>query len=143
MAVPRWSRPETTVTAPDGATWEVYVDRPTGVRWQPSDYDVPDPYFDSKGGLVVAVIAIPLFVVNCIVVPAVRYLLSLPAGVVRSRRSTTWVVEAVCWWPHEQRFRWSVETSQRDRVTAEIVKGIGQGRWAQPTGAVFHGQVTG
>jgi hypothetical protein len=95
-----------------------------------------------SAGVLLVLLEIPIFVYNCILLPAVGYVLRAPAAIVRSRRSTTWVVEAVSWWPHEQRFQWSVETSERDRVTAEIARGIGEGHWAQPAGAVFHGEVT-
>jgi hypothetical protein len=96
----------------------------------------------NPSGGVLLLLEIPLFVYHCILVPAFLYLLSLPAAAMRSRRSQTWTVEAVCWWPHEQRFRWSVESRNRARVTAEIAAGIAAGRWAQPAGAVFHGQET-
>jgi hypothetical protein len=104
----------------------------------PRDYDAPDWSLS----VVPIVVAAALFVVYCVVLPAVAYVASLPRAVVRSRRSRTWIVEAVCWWPHEQRFRWSVDTSQCARVTAEVVAGIAEGRWAQPAGALFQGQVT-
>jgi hypothetical protein len=35
-----------------------------------------------------------------------------------------------------------VEAGDRARVKAEIAGGIREGRWAQPAGAVFHGQET-
>jgi hypothetical protein len=96
----------------------------------------------NPSGGVLLLLEVPLFVYHCILVPAAGYLLRLPAAAVRSRRSQTWTVEAVCWWPHEQRFRWSVDAGDRARVAAEIAAGIAEGRWAQPTGAVFHGQET-
>ena len=140
----RWSRPETTVTDPDGQTWELYVGRPTGVRWRPGDYDELPYEWDAQtnAAFALALLEVPLFLYHSVLAPAARYVCGLPAGLIRSRRSTTWIVEAVSWWPHEQRFQWSVEASERDRVTAEITRGIVEGRSAQPAGAVFHGEVT-
>ncbi len=121
------------------------MNRFRGPRWRPRDYDSPADLMTwnwNSSGAVLLLLEIPLYVYNCIVIPAFTYALSLPAAVVRSRRSRTWTVEAVCWWPHEQRFRWSVDAADRDRVTAEIAEAIGEGRWAQPAGAIFHGQET-
>lgn len=136
----RWFGPAVTVDAPDGRTWEVYVGRMRGPRWRPWDYDEP-PYGSASSGGWLVIDALQ-FVVYGVVLPAISYVLRLPAAVVQSRRSNTWVVEAVCWWPQEQRFQWWVDTGDRVRVTDEIAKGIAEGRWAQPTGAVFCGQVT-
>jgi hypothetical protein len=136
--------PKTTITAPDGAEWELYVSRFRGPRWEARDYDSPTDALTSNwnpsGGIVLLLLEIPLFLYNCILVPAVTYVFSLPVAAVRSRRSRTWTVEALCWWPHEQRFRWTVQSGDRARVAAEIASGIAEGRWAQPAGAVFHGQ---
>jgi hypothetical protein len=136
-------RPQRTITAPDGREWELYVSKFRGPGWEPQDYDSPTDLMmwnrNPSGGLLL-LLEIPLFVYHCILVPAVSYAVRLPMAVVRARRSETWTVEAVCWWPHEQRFRWSVEAGDRARVTAEIATGIADGRWAQPPGAVFHGQ---
>jgi hypothetical protein len=129
-------RPEVTVDAPDGSTWEVYVSRFRGPKWRPWRYDEP-PYVNSGAVLVDAVQS----VVYDFVLPAVSYVLRLPAAFVRSRRSSTWIVEAVCWWPQEQRFQWWVDAGDRVRVADEVAEGIAEGRWAQPTGAVFRGQV--
>jgi hypothetical protein len=96
----------------------------------------------NPSGGVLVLLEIPLFLYYCVVAPAVAYVIRLPAAAVRSRRSRTWTVEAVCWWPHEQRFRWSVDAGDRDRVATEIANGIAAGRWAQPSAAVFHGQET-
>ena len=141
----RWFGPSTTITAPDGREWELYVNRFRGPRWQPRDYDSPTELLTwnrNPSGGVLLLLEIPLFALNCILLPALGYVLGLPAAVVRSRRAKTWLVEAVSWWPHEQRFQWSVDAEMRDRVTREIATGIAEGRWAQPAGAVFHGQVT-
>jgi hypothetical protein len=148
--VPRWSRPDRTVNAPDGGVWELYVSRGNGgLRWQPRDYD-SSPVSGEDGvssgalSLVGLIVEIPLFLFNQILFPAVRYLLRLPFGLVQSRSSDTWTVEAVRWWPREERYSWSVgDASQRERVLAEVASGITEGRWAQPTGAVFHGESTG
>jgi hypothetical protein len=96
--------------------------------------------WNASSAVLLLLLEVPLFVYNCILLPAFRVLVSLPAAAVRSRRSRTWTVEVVCWWPHEQRFRWSVGAADRARVTAEIAEGIAEGRWAQPAGAIFHGQ---
>jgi hypothetical protein len=137
--------PKTTITAPDGREWELYVSRFRGPRWEPQDYDSPTELMmwnrNPSGGVLV-LLEIPLFLYYCVVAPAVAYVIRLPAAAVRSRRSRTWTVEAVCWWPHEQRFRWSVDARDRDRVATEIANGIAAGRWAQPSAAVFHGQET-
>jgi hypothetical protein len=136
----RWFRPETTVDAPDGRTWEVYVSRFRGPRWRPWDYEEP-PYAGNASGGWFLIDAVQ-FVVYAVLLPAMSLVLRLPAAFVRSRRSSTWVVEAVCWWPHEQRFQWWVDAGDRGRVTDEVAKGIAEGRWAQPAGAVFNGEVT-
>jgi hypothetical protein len=133
--------PKVTIEAPDGATWEVYVSRFRGPRWRAWGYDDP-PYAGSGASGVWVVISAVLFFVHDILLPAITYVVSLPAALVRSRRSSTWVVEAVCWWPHEQRFQWWVDARDRARVTDEVVTGIAEGRWAQPSGAVFRGEVT-
>lgn len=128
--------------APDGGVWELYLTRSTGnLRWRPADYDVP--MYDVAGGasLLWAVLEIPLFVVNQVLRPTASYLSRLPFVLARSRKADAWTVEAVCWWPHEQRFHWSVSGKDRERVLAEVAAGISEGRWAQPTGAVFHGEL--
>ena len=130
-----------TVDAPDGRTWEVYVNHVRGPRWREWAYDEA-PYEAvnaTEGWLVIEAVQ---FVVFGVVLPTISYVLRLPAAVVRSRRSRTWVVEAVSWWPHEERFQWWVDAGDRARVADEVVKGIAEGRWAQPAGAVFRGQVT-
>ena len=134
--------PAATVDAPDGSTWEVYVSRFRGPRWRPWTYEEP-PYAGPGASAPWLVIGAMQFVLYDVVLPAISYVVRLPAAVLRSRRSTTWVVEAVCWWPHEQRFQWWVDAVDRARVTDEVAKGIAEGRWAQPAGAVFNGQVTG
>ena len=138
--------PKARITAPDGRDWELYLSRFRGPPWEPADYDSPAELmtwtWSPSGGVLLVLLEIPLFLFHCVVVPAATYVIRLPAAALRSRRSQTWTVEAVCWWPHEQRFRWSVESRDRARVTAEIAAGISEGRWAQPAGAVFHGQET-
>jgi hypothetical protein len=140
----RWGRPDLTVVDPAGATWEIYVSRFRGPRWQPRDYESPSELmtwnWNLSGGVLLLLLEVPLFLYNCVLVPAATFLLRLPAAIVRSRRSETWTVEALCWWPHEQRFRWSVDAANRVRVAAEISQGIAEGRWAHPAGAVFHGE---
>jgi len=122
------------------------VSRFRGPPWEPADYDSPTELltwtWSPSGGVLLVLLEIPLFLYHCVVVPAVAYVIRLPAAAVRSRRSRTWTVEAVCWWPHEQRFRWSVDARDRDGVAAEIADGISAGRWAQPSAAVFHGEET-
>jgi hypothetical protein len=134
-------RPVATVDAPDGRTWEVYVSRFRGPGWRPWSYDEP-PYGTSSSAGPWVVVGALQFLVYDLVLPTISYLLRLPAALVRSRRSSTWIVEAVCWWPHEQRFQWWVDARERSRVADEVVRGISEGRWAQPAGAVFNGQVT-
>ena len=115
-----------------------------GPRWQPRDYESPSELitwnWNLSGGVLLLLLEVPLFLYNCVLVPAATFLLRLPAAIVRLRRSETWTVEALCWWPHEQRFRWSVDAANRVRVAAEISQGIAEGRWAHPAGAVFHGE---
>lgn len=137
----RWLRPEVTVEAPDGRTWEVYVSRFRGPQWRPWSYEEP-LYGNSNAAAGWLAIGAVQFLVYDVVLPTISYVLRLPAAFVRSRRSTTWVVEAVCWWPHEERFQWWVDGGERSRVTQEVVAGIAAGRWAQPAGAVFNGQVS-
>ena len=132
--------PEVTIEAPDGSRWEVYVSRFRDPGWRPWIYEEA-PYSNASGPWLV--IGVLQFVVFDVVLPTISYVLRLPVAFVRSRRSRTWVVEAVCWWPHEQRFQWWVDAGDRSRVTDEVAKGISEGRWAQPAGAVFNGQVTG
>ena len=138
----RWFRPEVTVEAPDGRSWEIYVTRFRAPRWRPWDYDDEPPYVSSNASGAWFVLAAVQFAIFDVVLPAISFVLRLPAAFVRSRRSNTWVVEAVCWWPQEERFQWWVEARDRSRVTDEVAKGIAEGRWAQPAGAVFNGQVT-
>jgi hypothetical protein len=90
--------------------------------------------------LIWALLEIPLFLVNQVAVPALRYFIQIPIAIVRNRKSTTWTIEAVSWWPHEQRFSWTADASEKDRVLAEIAAGISEGRWAQPHRSVFRGQ---
>lgn len=133
-------RPEVTVEAPDGSSWEIYVSRVRGPQWRPWTYEDLDLPVNSLPSLVVGSLQ---FVIFDVVLPAISFVLRLPFAVLRSRRSRTWVVEAVSWWPHEQRFQWWVDAADRERVRDEVAKGIAEGRWAQPAGAVFNGQVTG
>lgn len=131
-----WFRPERTVTAPDGRTWEIYVGRATALRWRPSDYEQHETYgVSDAGSWLWMLLEIPVFLFNQVVLPAVRFVVSAPFAYARSRTSNRWNVEAVCWWPSEQRVVWSVGSSDRDRVTAEIANGLGQGRQVTPVGS--------
>ena len=117
--LPRWFRPSRTVTAPDGRRWEIYVGRATGLRWRPSDYDYPQTYGVTDAGSVIwKLLEIPVFLFNQVVLPAVRYVLAAPFALARAGRSDRWTVEAVCWWPSEERLVWTVAASDRERVLA-------------------------
>jgi hypothetical protein len=75
--------------------------------------------------LIWTLLEIPLFLIHRAVLPA------------RACMSTQWTVEAVCWWPSEQRQTWSVGAGDRDRVTAEIADAVQDGRWVTPVGSVL------
>lgn len=120
-------------------TWEIYVTRSPAPGWTPLDYDVPIRS-GSSASIVWLILEIPVFLVSAILVPAVLFILRLPAALVRSRRSKVWSIEAVTWWPREQRLRWSTPRDQHVRVLQEIAAGISEGHIVQPAGAVFHGE---
>ena len=133
---PRWLRPSRTVTAPDGRTWEIYVGRATGLRWRPNDYEYAQTYgVADAGSLIWTLLEIPVFLFNQVVLPAVRYVLVAPLALARSRLSDRWNVEAVCWWPSEERLVWSVAGSDLDRVLAEVTDALRDCHRVTPAGS--------
>lgn len=78
---------------------------------------------------------IPVFVFNQVLLPIARIVVRAPFALARSRMSDRWSIEAVCWWPSEQRLVWSVSAADRDRVTDEITNALRDGHWVTPVGS--------
>lgn len=138
-----WFTPVRKVTDPDGRSWEVYAFRMQVPSWRDGDAaGLGDPWESPVGGLFFVpwlLAQIPLFLFHHVLVPAVRFVLALPRAAVGSRRTTTWTVEAVSFFPAEDRYAWTTTSDHRRRVVDQVATGLEQGEIARPLGAAFHG----
>jgi hypothetical protein len=139
-------RPARTVSAPDGRRWEIYVSRFAPPRWTPGDYD---SLADDYGGIPVfafarvlvllVLIEIPLFLVHNILLPLLRWLVTLPFAVVRGHRSGRIRVEAVSFFPWEESHLWTTTRDHVANVVEQVAAGLERGEVSKPLGAVFEG----
>ena len=132
--------PDRRVAAADDWTWEIYVRRVQLPAWRRSELldepDDPVTRFDAIWSLLTA----PFFLITDVLAPILRIVIGLPFALVRAIRPRVWKIEAVSFWPHEERYVWTTTRSDRARVLDEIADALEHRRFAQPRGAIFHGR---
>lgn len=77
-------RPSRKVTAPDGTEWELYVSRFALPPWRPARYTRPDPITSAPFELVLFLLSIPVFLVEQVAWPLLRFVLELPGAAARA-----------------------------------------------------------
>jgi hypothetical protein len=135
-------RPVRTVADPDGRSWELYVTRVRLPPWRRQSGDGVDGPALAAGGrasLALALVTLPLALVEEIVLPLAIALFELPLALVRGAGSRERRIEAVTHWPHRQVYVWTTTPQQVDRVLAEVADGLERGEVRQPRGAQFAG----
>mgnify|MGYP000088298948 CR=1 FL=1 len=136
-------RPRRKVIAPDGREWEIYVTRLVLPEWSSEEVTTSTGYGDGLLSeiFVFVVIDLPKMVARQLVYPLLRALALFPATLLRARKGGVLTVDAVCFWPDRQGYRWTTTAEQIDKVTEEIASGLAKGRIDRPAGAEFHGAV--
>jgi hypothetical protein len=132
-----WFGPMRIVTAADGSKWEIYVYRFRLPSWRPVDYDSSQPPASQGFGVAVfAAVDALLSLINDLLIPFLRMLVTAPLALLRSSRSSRRRIEALTVWPHEERYAWEMDAAdvERDRRCVETSK------FAQPARAVFLGR---
>jgi hypothetical protein len=133
-------RPARVVTAPDGTQWEIYVARFQLPRWQPIDYEGSPGPRGGQAGLVALVVDAVLSVINDLLLPLLRMLVTAPVVLIASSRSSRRRIEALTVWPHEERYVWETDASAVESVLDEVAAALERGTFAQPAPAVFLGR---
>jgi hypothetical protein len=134
-------RPSRKVTAPDGTEWELYVSRFALPPWRPARYTGSDPITSAPFELVLFLLSIPIFLVEQVAWPLLRFVLELPGAAVRARRTRTATGEAICFSPRKVSLVWTTSDDHSDRVLAQIADALIAGEQPQPLGARFAGRV--
>lgn len=134
-------RPARTVSGPHGVYWELYVTKTALPAWREgTSSGFEDGFGDPRG----VVLQLPFMLVGALwgmlIAPLLRFLVLLPAAVVRGRRSRAVRIEAVSEFPHREVFLWTTTDESVERVLDEIVAGLAAGTFAQPEGAVYSGR---
>ena len=128
------------IVAPDGTRWELYVVRYELPRWRPSDYeDAQAPSSSQPAGLVFIAANAVLSLVSDLLLPLLRMLVTMPFTLMRSSRSSRRRIEALTFWPHEERYVWETDAADVELVVAEIAAGLEHGTFAQPSEADYLG----
>ena len=120
-------RPAARVTSPDGRTWEIYQYKlQVGDRGE-WDTDV----VNSDAGQYPA--AFELAIVNAIawlvmLIPRLLMrLVDVTVAAVRAVRSDEWTVEAICFMPQRQSYRWQTTGEYRGQVLAQVEGSLARG----------------
>jgi hypothetical protein len=134
--------PSRIVTAADGSRWEIYVYRFRLPSWRPVDYDSSQPPVGQGSSAVLGFAAVDalLSLINDLLIPFVRMLVTAPLVLLRSSRSSRRRIEALSVWPHEERYAWEMDAADVERVLSEIADALKRGKFAQPARAVFLGR---
>jgi hypothetical protein len=131
--------PDRRVTVAEDWAWDVYARRVQLPAWRPAEmFDEPDPV--GRYGTFLALLTAPLYLVTDVLAPLLRIVIGLPFALVRAIRPKVWKIEAVTFWPREERYVWTTTGPERARVLNEIADALEQRTFAQPRGAIFHGR---
>jgi hypothetical protein len=128
------------VLAPDGTEWKIYVARFRFPRWRPSDYDQTPKVVGGEPGIVLIAADAVLSVLNDLLIPLLRFVVTLPFVLVGSSNSSKRTIEAVTVWPHEERYVWETDAADVQGVVDEVAAGLERGTFAQPAQAIFYGR---
>ncbi len=143
-----WFRPRRTVRDPLGQEWELYVSRFIPPRWQQvgaAEGLGLQPV--SRLAVPIMVVSFPFlfadFLVTGLILPALRFGLLLPASVVKGRRAQAVRIEAICFFPWREVRLWTTTPDRVASVLDEVAAGLAEGKFVQPTGAVYSGSRPG
>jgi hypothetical protein len=128
------------VLAPDGTEWKIYVARFRFPRWRPSEYDETPKVAGGEAGIALIAVDAVLSILNDLLIPLLRFVVTLPFVLVGSSASSKRTIEAVTVWPHEERYVWETDAANVQRVVGEVAAGLGRGTFPQPAQATFHGR---
>lgn len=112
--------------------------------WKPAPYssaadDYGGAFYAARLMILFVVIEIPLFIVLCLVVPLLRFVVLMPWTIVRGLRSQRLRVEAVTFYPWHESHLWFTNRDHVDEVVRQVARGFTMGDVAQPLGADFRG----
>ena len=122
-------RPARSVEGPDGRRWEIYVSRFKPPGWKPSDYDsLADDYggafFIGRLLFFFWLIELPIFLVNHVLWPLLRLILTLPWTIVRGLTNPTIRVEAISFFPWEESHLWVTTRDHVGLVVEQVARGL-------------------
>lgn len=135
-------RPARTVTGPHGEHWELYVSKTALPAWREGKPGAAEDGFvtGTRGDLLELPFMLVSAVWGMLISPLLRFVVLLPAAVVRGRRSRAVRIEAVSGFPQREVFLWTTTDDGVARVLDEIAAGLAQGTFVQPKGAVYSGR---
>jgi hypothetical protein len=132
-------RPARKVSCPNGDYWELFVSKTALPAWRETGGSMGS-FGDPRADL----IALPFAVIGAIwgmlVFPLLRFLVQLPAAVIRGRRSRAVRIEAVRTYPQREVLLWTTTDGSVEVVLDEIAAGLAGGKIVQPEGAVYSGR---
>jgi hypothetical protein len=137
-------RPVRIVREPTGREWELYKSRTTLPSWQEgADGDRFDDFF-LPGPL--GLLSLPFMLVatmwSTVIEPGLRFLLLLPAAIVKGTRSHAMRIEAVSYFQVQETRVWTTTSDMADSVLNQIALGLEEGKIVQPIGSVYSGSHT-
>ena len=132
-------RPARKVTGPGGDYWELYATKTALPSWRESGGD-PGSLGDPRLDLLELPVALVTAVWGMIVAPLLRFVVLLPAAVVRGHRSRAVRIEAVRTFPGREVLLWTTTEGSLEGVLDEIAAGLAAGKIVQPEGAVYSGR---
>jgi hypothetical protein len=137
-----WLRASRKVVDPEGVRWDVYVTRitvaDTGSLYDERNNDNP---LQSPEARIEANLIEGVFVAfGAVLRMAIRLVLLLPTGLMRSRFGMTWRIEAISDWPHELVRVWTVQGKPGQILLDEIARGLALGNVPEPVGATYLGE---
>jgi hypothetical protein len=140
-------RPTRRVTDPKGDEWELYVLRYQQPSWQPGDPNslTEDYAMEMRhpvGLVVFMIVDLISFLFHHVLVPLVRFLVTLPFAIVKGRRSRTVWIEAIMWdvSPHKKTALWMTTPAEAKSVLAQVTAGLAAGKFVHPAGGTFEGK---
>jgi len=139
------------VTGPSGQAWDLFVTRTPSPGWKAADIESPLDGFGISGGyggtpigvFLEVLLAIPIFLVQDVLWPIVRFFAFLPFAAVKGRRSHAAWIEAINYYPQRETILWTTTTDQVESVLNEIAVGLEEGKIVHPVGAVYSGRRDG